>query len=98
MLKTNQTKYYTLEYVHDEEGVSVNIRPNGAVRSDYFVRTVAYVDFNFEHIKFYDTSMKFELIQEICNHLHELNQQHLQYLNHIDKDFDDDGNMKETEE
>ena len=82
----NQTKFYTLEYVHDEEGVSVNIRPNGAVRSDYFVRTVAYIDFGMETIHFQDHTMKFELIQEICNHLHELSQQHLQYLDHMNRE------------
>ena len=86
MLKTNQTKHYTLEYVHDEEGVSVNARPNGAVRSDYFVRTVAYIDFLSEQIHWQDHTMKFEMAQEICNHLHELHQQHLQYLDQINKE------------
>ena len=81
----NQTKYYTLEYVHDEEGVSVNIRPNGAVRSDYFVRTVAYIDFISEQIHFEDKIMKFELVQEIVHHLKELSDQHLQYLNQLNR-------------
>ena len=82
----NQTKYYTLEYVHDEEGVSVNIRPNGAVRSDYFVKTVAYIDFDIEVIAWKDNYMKFELIQEIVHHLKDLTAQHLQYLKQYKED------------
>ena len=86
----NQTKYYTLEYVHDEEGVSINIRPNGAIRSDYFVRTIAYLDFLSETIHFQDHTLKFELVQEICNNLHELHNQHLQYLEHMNKETNDE--------
>ena len=82
----NQTKYYTLEYVHDEGGVSVVARPNGAVRSDYFAKTVAYIDFSIDSIHFQDHIMKLELPQEICNHLHELHQQHLQYLDQINRE------------
>ena len=86
----NQTKFYTLEYVHDEEGVSINIRPNGAVRSDYFVRTIAYLDFLSETIHFQDHTLKFELVQEICNNLHELHNQHLQYLEHMNRETNDE--------
>ena len=92
-----QTKYYTIEYVHDEEGVSVVIRPNGAVRSDYFARTVAYLDFSFDMIHWEDKFVKFELAQEICNNLPEIHVEHLKYLEHIEKDFDDNGNMQERE-
>ena len=93
-----QTKYYTLEYVHDEGGVSVVVRPNGAVRSDYFAKTVAYIDFTIDSVHWQDHIMKLELAQEICNNLSELHTQHLQYLDHINRDFDDNGNMKATEE
>ena len=85
MLNNNQTKYYTLEYVHDEGGVSVVARPNGAVRSDYFAKTVAYIDFSIDSIHFQDHIMKFELAQEICNSLHDLHTQHLQYLDHLNR-------------
>tara|TARA_R100001082_G_scaffold31512_1_gene16071 strand:- start:744 stop:1031 length:288 start_codon:yes stop_codon:yes gene_type:complete len=93
-----QTKYYTIEYVHDEGGVSIVVRPNGAVRSDYFAKTVAYVDFNIDSIHWQDNIMKLELAQEICNNLHLLHQEHLQYLDHLNRDFDDNGEMKSTEE
>ena len=82
------TKYYVLEYVHDEEGVSVVARPNGAERNDYFVRTVAYVDFTSDTIHFQEHTMRFEMAQEICNHLHELHTQHLQYLDHLNRKED----------
>ncbi len=86
----NYTKHYLLEYVHDEEGVSVIIRPNGAVRSDYFARTIAYIDFMSDTIHFQDHTMKFELIQEITNHLRELHEQHLLYLDQLNKGEDDE--------
>lgn len=94
----NKTKYYTIEYVHDEGGVSVVVRPNGAIRSDYFAKTVAYIDFNIDSIHWQDHIMKLELAQEICNHLHEIHEQHLKYIDHLNRDFDDNGDMKSTEE
>jgi len=94
----NTNKFYTFEYVHDEEGVSVVVRPNGAIRSDYFAKTVAYIDFRIDTIKWFDTIMKFEMAQEICNKLHEIHQEHLKYIDHLNRDFDDNGDMKSTEE
>ena len=82
----NKTKYYTIEYVHDEEGVSIVIRPNGAVRSDYFARTVAYIDFSMDMIHWEDKFIKFELAQEICNNLHDLHTQHLKYLDQMNRE------------
>ena len=77
------SKHSTLEYIHDEEGVTIEARPNGAERNNYWVKEVAYISFNDEKIQFNDTVMSLEMMQEISRHLEELSDMHKRYLEHL---------------
>jgi len=79
-------KHFTLEYIHDEEGISVEARPNGVERNDYWVKQVAYISYIDESIHFMSHTMSFAMSQEIVHHLGDLADQHRQYLEHIAND------------
>ena len=84
------TKHYMLEYEHGENGISIIARPKGAERSNYWVREVAFMDFNTEAIHFYSKEMSFEMIQEIIRNIEELSSQHQLYLKHLNEENNND--------
>ena len=83
------SNHSTLEYIHDDCGVTVRVRPKNTVRSDFWVKDLCYINFNTDGVTFHSGYMSMSMMQEIVRNLHELTKQHDIYLKQLEEGKDE---------